>query len=360
MRALQWFGRADVRLAEVEDPAPPDRGEIAVDVEWCGICGTDVEEFTDGPILIPTDDPHALTGLRAPMTLGHEVAGRISAVGPGVDLKPEMRVALDGYLACGHCAACLRHQPNRCATWAHIGFSHPGGLAERMVVPARMALPAPDHVPLDQVALSEPFAVAVRANRRGRIGLGDRVAILGGGTIGLAALQVALTSGCSYTALVDPLVQRRAVAVSLGASDAAASAISLVDGGLGESFDVVVDCTGIPDAPGQAVQLARTGGRIVLVGIPPVPGTLDFKTLVIRELSMVGTVGHVYDEDTLAAVALIASKRVDAGALISHRLPLERTVDDGFRFLAGEGRASALKVLVSPKLHPDSAAVPGG
>ncbi len=351
MRAVQWFGRGDVRFLEVEEPCPPGPGEIAVAVDWCGICGTDVEEFTDGPIVIPTE-PHQLNGLSAPMILGHEVSGRIAAVGSGVDeLAIDTQVALDGYIACGSCSACVRHQISRCSSWAHIGFSHPGGLAELMVVPAKMALSAPDSVSSDQLALAEPFAVAVRAVRRGRVGLGDRVAIIGGGTIGQAVLQIALSMGCDGSLLVDPLPNRRVLATKCGA-EVAGSIAELIDGGLGQSFDVIFDCTGSPDVPAMAAELARSGGRVVLVGIPPKPGIIDYKELVIRELTLVGTVGHVYDEDTRAAVSLIATKRVDAQALISHRLPLERAVEDGLHFLAGPGKDDAMKMLVSPLLAP--------
>ncbi len=347
MRALRWFGRDDIRLVEIPEPADPSAGEILLDVEWCGICGTDIEEYTEGPIIIPTG-AHPLTGLSAPMTLGHEVAGCVAASGPGVDLEVGTRVALDGFLSCGTCAACVRNRINRCERWAHIGFSYPGGLAERMLVPARMALPAPDDTPTDHLAMAEPFAVAVRAYRRSRAGLGDRVAILGGGTIGLCVLQVALTSGCGETAVVEPLASRRSLANAFGADNVAADAGDLLDGGMRRCFDVVLDCTGTADAPADAVELARAGGRIVLVGLPPQPGKIDYKALVINELSLVGTVGHVYNEDTAAAVYLITRRRVDPSSLITHRLPLERALDDGFQFLAGSGRATALKILVSP------------
>lgn len=349
MRALQWFGRGDIRLVNVADPSPPGRGEILLDVEWCGICGTDVEEYTDGPIVIPTS-AHPLTGLSPPITLGHEVAGRVVARGNDTTLDIDTLVALDGFLSCGRCSACLRNKINRCEQWAHLGFSYHGGLAERVVVPERMALAAPPDTSPDHMALVEPFAVAVRANRRGRVGLGDRVAVVGGGAMGLGVLQVALSSGCGSTALIDPIAQRRALATTLGADDVAKEIDDLLDGGCAGRFDVVLDCTGNADIPARAMDLARTGGRLVIVGIPPQPGKIDYKTLVVRELNMIGTLGHVYDEDTRSAVSLIASRRVDPAPLITHRLPLERTVEDGFQLLAAESRSTALKILVSPRL----------
>lgn len=346
LRALRWHAAGDVRLEEVPDPAPPGPGEITVDVEWCGICGTDVEEYTDGPLVIPSR-PHALTGLSAPMIIGHEVAGRVSAAGPGAGLAPGTLVALDGYLYCGSCRACARHQVNLCDRWAHIGMSSPGGLAERVVVPARMAMPALSDIPSDQLALAEPFSVGVRAVRRARLALGERVAIIGGGTIGLAVAQVALTAGAAHVVVADPLPHRRALARRFGAHEAAA--VDVLHDGPHGGFDIVFDCTGNVDVPNSLLTLPRAGGRIVLVGIPPAAGKFDFKTVVLRELSVIGSVGHVFDEDMLAAVSLLCSGRVDAASLITHRIGLERAVPDGIQFLAGEGRSSALKILVSPR-----------
>lgn len=349
MRALRWHGRRDLRLEDVPDPGPPGPGEVTVAVEWCGICGTDVEEYTDGPLVIPST-PHPLTGLTSPMIVGHEVAGRVAAAGPGAGLAPGTLVALDGYLYCGRCRACERHQVNLCERWAHIGMSYPGGLAERMVVPASMAVPATSDLPGDELALAEPCSVAVRSLRRARLQLGERLVVIGAGTIGLAVLQVARTAGAGETVVVDPIPARRELAGRLGADDAAPGVEALAGAGMAGAFDLVVDCSGSSEVPNAAMALTRPGGRIVLVGFPPRPGTLDYKTLLLRELTLVASVGHVYDEDFATAVGLLCSNRVDAAALISHRIPLERAVPDGIELLAGEGRKDALKILVSPTI----------
>ncbi len=137
--------------------------EVQIDVEWCGICGTDVEEYTSGPIVIPTT-PHPLTGLAAPMIIGHEVAGRMHRAGrDSGHLRVGQLVGIDGSFFCGSCAACQRHQMNICEKWAFIGMSYPGGLAERMTVPSYMVVPVSDDIPAEWVALAEPFSVATRA-----------------------------------------------------------------------------------------------------------------------------------------------------------------------------------------------------
>lgn len=345
MRALRWHGPRDLRLEDVEDPGAPGPDEVRVAVEWCGICGTDVEEYTDGPLVIPVE-PHPLTGLTLPMIVGHEVSGRVEAVGSGVDLEPGRLIALDGYLYCGSCRACRRHQVNLCERWAHIGMSHPGGLAERMVVPAAMAIPATGGIAGDHLALAEPCSVAVRALRRAEPRPGERIAVIGAGTIGLAVLQVARTGGAGEIVVVDPIASRREIAGGLGA-DAVVAGLDRLAAEPGD-FDIVVDCTGANSVPNAAMYLTRPGGRILLVGFPPHPGTLDYKTLLLKELSLIASVGHVYDEDFATAVRLLCSGRIDAAPLISHRIPLERAVSDGIERLAGPGRAEALKILVRP------------
>jgi (R,R)-butanediol dehydrogenase/meso-butanediol dehydrogenase/diacetyl reductase len=320
---------------------------VLVDVEWCGICGTDVEEYTSGPIVIPTE-PHPLTGHAAPMIIGHEVSGRVAQAGPGVALAPGTAVALDGYLFCGSCRACRQHAVQRCDRWAHIGMSHPGGLAEQLVVPARMAIAATAEIGTDELALAEPLSVAVRATRRARLRRGESVLVVGGGTIGLAVVQAASTREPSHVDLIEPLAGRRSIGVGLGTRQALA--------GTGDAerlrYDVVFDCTGSSAVLPALIELPRRGGRIVMVGLPPQPATVDVKELVLRELSIIGTVGHVYDEDFQAAVELLCSGRADAKPLITHRLPLSRAVEDGIAYLAGEGRSHGLKVLVSPGLRP--------
>lgn len=346
MRALRWHGQRDVRLEQVADPPAPGPGEVLIGVEWCGLCGTDVEEYTDGPLVIPSV-PHPLTGLTAPMIIGHEVAGRVLQAGDGVDLLPDTLVALDGYLYCGRCRACRRHRVNLCEHWAHIGMSAPGGLAERLLVPAAMAIPATTDISSDHLALAEPFSVAVHALRRARLGIGERVAVVGAGTIGLAVLQVARTSGVGEVAVVERLADRRELAGRLGADHLSEDLDALHDE-VGATFDLVVDCSGSVAVPNQAMDLARPGGRIVLVGFPPRPGTFDYPRLLLRELSLIASVGHVYDEDMTAAVRLLCSGRVDPGALISHRIPLERAVSEGIEVLADPDQEGALKILVHP------------
>jgi (R,R)-butanediol dehydrogenase / meso-butanediol dehydrogenase / diacetyl reductase len=351
MKALRWHKRGEVRLEEVEDAKDPQADEIRIAVEWCGICGTDVEEYTSGPIVIPTR-PHPLTGFQAPMIIGHEVAGRITDVGKNVHhLRPGQLVGLDGSFFCGSCNACRRHQPNLCERWAFIGMSYPGGLAESMTVPAYMAAPVSEDTPAEWIALAETFSVAVRAVRRGRLCAGESAVVLGAGPVGLAILQVANVAGAASVIVVDPNPLRRKKAHELGASstiEASGSIVETLDQGKGGP-DVAFDCTGSNVTPGIAVAAVRPGGRVVQVGLPPVPGTLDFLQLALREVELIGCIGHVYDEDYCKAVELIVTRRVNPQSLITHRLSLAEAVPRGLALLATPEGLNALKIIITPR-----------
>lgn len=339
MLALRWHNRYDVRLEDVPDTLPPGPDEVRVSVEWCGICGTDLEEYEHGPLLVPTE-PHPLTGQRAPMTLGHEVSGRILDAGSRTALRPGQLVALDGYYFCGDCPGCRRHEVQLCDRWGHLGLSAPGGLTERLTVPAQMAVPATGHVESDVLALSEPFSVAVRALRRSGLCEGERVGVLGAGAIGLAACSLALARGAVVTvAEVDPL--RRATAKIIGA-DVVPTAEALAG-----NLDVVLDCTGKAEVVGAALPSLRKGGRLVAVGIPVAALELDLRRVVLDELSLLGSIGHVWDEDFATAVRLICEQVVDPRPLITHRIGLRDAAERGFALLA-ERDTHVLKVLVSP------------
>src|SRR5215217_5779371 len=187
MLALRWHGRGDVRLDEVEAPPPPGPGEVQLRPLWCGICGTDVEEYRSGPLFIPSGEPHPLTGRSAPITLGHEFSGEVVDVGPGVErFRPGDRVAADTLIFCGECYWCRRHQVTLCERLAALGLMADGGLAGLCNAPERMLLPVPEGVSDEAGALAETLAVAVRALRRGRFVDGESVAVVGAGAVGSA------------------------------------------------------------------------------------------------------------------------------------------------------------------------------
>src|SRR5690348_11662838 len=263
MLAVRWHARGDVRVEEVPAPVLPGPGEVQLRVRWCGICGTDLEEWLSGPVFIPAAVPHPVTGARAPLVLGHEFAGVVVAAGAGVaGPRPGQRVAVDTIVSCGTCYWCRRGEVTRCPALEALGLHGDGGLAELCNAPARICLPVPDTVADDEAALAEPLAVAVRALRRGGLRPGERVAVVGAGTVGLMAVQAATASGAGSVAVVEPLPERRALAVGLGAG----RAVSPGEAGTLEA-DVAVECAGTASAIDTALQALRSGGRAVLLGI---------------------------------------------------------------------------------------------
>lgn len=354
MLAARWHGRGDVRVERVPIPTAGP-GELLLRVDWCGICGTDVEEYRDGPTVIPVGEPNRITGQAAPIVLGHEFAGTVVEVGPGVEgFAPGDRVAPDICLFCGECHYCLRHEYALCASWATIGLHGDGGLAEFARVPARQCLPLPDSIGDDEAALIETTEVCVRAVRHGAVALGDSVAVVGDGAVGLVAIQVARAAGASRVVLLGHRPARLEVGRRLGADAALDSndpgwraALADLTDGLGAN--VVIECGGGAGAIGDAIAAARKGGRVVLLAVTSAPLLVDTWPIVAGELTVVGSVQHHFDEDLPTAIDLIGSGRVDVKSLISRRIPLERVVADGF---ASRPDPGDIKVLVSTR--PDA------
>jgi (R,R)-butanediol dehydrogenase/meso-butanediol dehydrogenase/diacetyl reductase len=263
-------------------------------------------------------------------------------------LEPGQPVALDGLIPCGSCDACLEGLPNLCRTFAHIGFSASGGgLAEALTVPAAMAVAPGADVPLDVLALAEPVSVAVRSVGKAALRPGQELLIIGAGTIGLAVAEVCRIEHDAEVVLADRAPWRLAKAGRLGFRTTHADELP----GLVGSWDVpvVFDCTGAPEAVGLALPLVSPGGRIVVVGFPATPASIDLAELALREISLVGTMSHLVASDFPRAVRLLDSGDLRAGELITKRIPLEETVTEGLDRLAGPGREEQIKILVSPE-----------
>jgi (R,R)-butanediol dehydrogenase/meso-butanediol dehydrogenase/diacetyl reductase len=354
MRAARWHGRGDVRVEEVPQPVPGP-GEVLLRVSWCGICGTDLEEYAAGPALIPVESPNGLTGRVAPLTLGHEFVGAVAALGDGVTgLRVGERVAPEVCLFCGTCFFCRRHEYALCLNWAAIGLMADGGLAEYVVAPAHSCVRLPESLSDEEGALVEPTEVAVRAVRKANLQLGESVAIVGGGPIGLLVAQVARAAGVRAVYLIEPRARRRELAEQLGVTVAFDPAGSdwqheLLEECADVGPDVVFECAGVPETPDLAVRIARKGGRIVLVGIQPGRVPLSTLDIIVGEKRLVGSVQHHFDDDLPAAVQLLAEGKVRVGPLITGREPLERVVTGGFQALT-EQPGEHLKILIGPHL----------
>lgn len=353
MKAALWYARNDIRVETVPDPGPPGPGDVVIRVGACGICGTDLEEYRDGPLFIPVDAPNPLTGRQAPLILGHEFAGEVVAVGKGVTkFRVGDRLAPDVLIYCGECFWCQRHQVSLCDKLAALGLMGDGGLAEYCTLPESMAIALPNGLSDDHAALAEPLSVAVRAIRKGRLLAGERVAVFGGGTIGQFCVQSALAAGAGEVFLVEPLAARRQLGMRFGAAatvDPLAEDVSetlrRLCGGIGP--DLVVEASGNANAVASAIHAARKGGRIVLVGLPVKQTPFNFFDLVATEKEVIGSLSHIYDEDYATAVRWLGDGRVLAEPLISARLPLDALVSEGLHRLENQPNET-LKVIIRP------------
>jgi (R,R)-butanediol dehydrogenase/meso-butanediol dehydrogenase/diacetyl reductase len=338
MTAVRWHARDDVRVERVPLPPPPGPGEVTLAVRWCGICGTDLEEWRHGPRFIPLS-PHPLTGAAAPLTLGHELAGEVVAVGPGVEgLQPGARVGCETLITCGRCVACQAGETTRCPSLAAVGLMADGGLAERCTVPAATCLPL-GGVSDEAGALCETLAVGVRALHRGALVPGELVLVCGAGAVGLLAAQAARAFGARAVAVAEPLPARRELARALGAEATFAPREAP-----SEAYDLVLECSGTPAGARTALAATRRGGRVVLVGIYPEDAGIAFSDLGV-EKSVVTTLSHRLVPDYAGALALLAEGAVRAEPVVSHRVPLGRAVRDGLEALEADP-AGHLKVLV--------------
>jgi L-iditol 2-dehydrogenase len=339
MRAAVYYTNRDVRIEE--RPVPRiGPGEILLRVEASGICGSDVLEW--------------YRARKAPLVLGHEVAGIVAETGPGVTaFRRGQRIATTHHVPCNACRLCLADRHSLCETLRRTHFD-PGGFAEFVRLPAenvaRGTFVVPDGVDAAAASFVEPLACTVRAQRIAGVGPGCSVAVLGSGLSGLLQVQLARALGASPIVATDLHPFRREAARRLGADvvlDARAevpSEVRRATGGIGA--DAVIVCTGAREAIAQGLRSAGRGGTVLLFALLP-PG--EILPVPLGDLWQDGvTLTSSYagpPADMRAALDLIAAGRVDPTATVTHRLPLEQAAE-GFRLTAEAG--ASLKVILEP------------
>jgi L-iditol 2-dehydrogenase len=324
MRVARLHGAGDLRVSD--EPAPePAAGESLVRVESVGICGSDLHWFEEGGI--------GDSRLDAPLVVGHEFAGVVEA-GP----LTGQRVAVDPAIPCWSCEPCRDGHPNLCPRVRFAGHGDcDGGLQQYLSWPTERLFPLPDELDGEAGALLEPLGIAVHAVDLGHVHVGDRVAIVGCGPIGLLLQRVCQAAGATMDLAIDPLEHRRAAATDSGAQ----VAIAPGEPWDGEPADVVFEAAGTDEAVDLALHAARPGARVVLVGIPAGDHTTFSASLARRKgltLLIARRMGEVYPR----ALRLVESGAVDLGSLVTHRYPLDR-VAEAFAVAAGR---QGLKVVV--------------
>ncbi|MDQ4097173.1 MAG: alcohol dehydrogenase catalytic domain-containing protein [Actinomycetota bacterium] len=335
MKAVVYRG---ARTLEIESRVAeaPARGQVAIEVAYTGICGTDLHIYQG--------DMDGRVGSAA--VIGHEMSGRVAAVGAEVTGwsvgKP---VTVLPTRSCGRCAACRRGHSHICHSLNFLGIDSPGVMQSIWNVPAELVVPLPDSLPLDHAALVEPVAVAVHDVRRARIAAGDHVVVVGGGPVGVLIAMLSRHRGARVL-LVEPNPFRRAVADQLGLDAVDPDATDVVglvtERTAGAGADVAFEVSGAASGLNAAVDVLTTRGRLIMVAIHPQPRPVNLHRFFWRELELFGA--RLYQRDDMTeAIRLIDDGVIPAQQVISRIVPV-REVDAAFAALQNGG--AVLKVLL--------------
>jgi len=327
-------------LREIDDPSPGP-GEVIVRVRNCGICGSDLHYFT-GAFRLPSVCP------------GHEISGEVAAVGSGVATQVGERVAMEPRSVCGQCWCCRTGNVQICAAARFLGDASHGGFAEYVRIPEYALVPVPPSVDFDVAALAEPMAVAVHAARVAQVALGDRVVVLGAGTIGLLAVVAARAAGAGEVWCTARHPHQRAAAECVGATrvfSGPEAARELQAAARQYVVDAVIETVGgAADTLREAVEVVRAQGAIAVLGVFTVLPSLNALALIAKEVRMFGsaTYGRAsVRTDFEVAVRLLGERPERFRPLITHGFPLNE-IAGGFA-TAADKRSGAIKVLIHPE-----------
>jgi 2-desacetyl-2-hydroxyethyl bacteriochlorophyllide A dehydrogenase len=325
-------------LQVVDKPTPqPGSGEVLVRVEYCGICGSDLHAYKTGMF------PFGLT-------FGHEYAGIIESVGPGVShWSSGQRVTGTASLSCRDCRPCRDGQDNICTAMNVIGVTRDGAMAEYLLVPAESLCAVGSEIPLEYGAVTEPLSVALHGINISGVGPDESVVIFGAGTVGLFILAELKRRGLRKVVVLEVNPARAAVAKEMGAEavlnplyDNVDEVLQRLTGAAGA--DLVFECAGLPDTIRDAGNLARQGGTVVILGICEIPVELFFLGLVTREIQIRTSYGSTAEEFR-RALRFLAEGEIDPGPIISRTIALEQIDKSGFVPLI-EKDCPDIKVLV--------------
>ena len=273
MKAARFYGIGDIRIEDIPEPRKPGKGEVLLQVLAAGLCGSDIHNFKHGRWIA-----------QLPVTPGHEICGRVIAVGQGVDfLNVGMHVVADSRVSCGQCDACRDARRNLCKKLGFVGEVIDGGFAERVVLPAMRVHLISEATPPHVAAMVEPLTVALHALRRLGRERGEPLLIAGAGPIGALAAMILRNKRGNPALIADIRRDRR----DLVAKETGATAVDLAEVKSG-SMPFAIDATGNRQAFHDILEKVAPGGRIALVGIFQDPVTIDLNRLVEREIDLIG------------------------------------------------------------------------
>lgn len=340
MKAVRLHAKGDLRVEEIAAPGPPQAGWVNIAVTAAGICGSDLHNFRTGQWIS-----------RSPSVPGHELIGRVTALGAGVDdLAVGDRVVADSRFWCGDCAACRAGDHHLCSKLGFVGEICDGGFAEQTSLPRRLLHRLPDGLPDEAAVMAEPMAVALHAVKRLRPEPGAAVLIAGCGPIGgLAALALSAT-GHRDIRIADRN-ERRLARVS---EVTGTTPTSLESSAAGADIRLAIEATGSIAALKGLIDCMPGGGAIALVGIMHGRLDLDPNVLVERELSLIGC--HAFRDELPEAIALLARVAPQALRLVDREVAIAEVPSAYERLLAGQ--SEGLKTIVRPSSAPSAGPSP--
>jgi 2-desacetyl-2-hydroxyethyl bacteriochlorophyllide A dehydrogenase len=318
MKALVYYGPRDLRYVEVETPQPK-KGEVLVKVRSVSICGSDLSGYKGGSAMRV-----------APLIMGHEFSGEIFQLGEGVKgMKVGDRVGVVTNLFCGKCQDCLDGLDNVCNHRFIIGTtmkagSYNGAMADYVVAPAEKIMPLPDKVSFDECALVEPLSISLRATKHAGDLKGKTVAVFGTGPIGLMGVLCLKAFGAKKIIAIDLVDKRLKMALQCGATDTVNSkddviaAIGKLTGGLG--VDIVFDAAGVAATVNTGIEIARNGGKLIMVGMASPTFEIEYKHAVCKELKLLGS--YMYTSEMREGLKMIIDGKVNVKQMITSKYPM--------------------------------------
>jgi L-iditol 2-dehydrogenase len=349
MRAAVLFGPGDIRVTDKPVPEPGP-GEALVRVAMCGTCGTDLKILQGH---FPQTPPFG------EFTPGHEWTGTVVALGDGADeFAPGDRVAIEAHSGCGRCDNCLAGRYTACLNYGNAAKGHratgmtaDGGFAEYAVHHVKALYPLPEPLTFEDAVLIMTAGTGLYGiDVAGGYVAGQDVVVIGPGPVGLTAIQALKALGAGRVIAVGTRSSRLEAAKRLGAdhvisvrdTDAGAAIRNLTNG---EGADLVLECSGSPDVPALFPDIAKRGGKIVVVAFYPRPVTFDLSAVVRKDITIYTSRGEG-GNNVKRAVALAAAGKIRGAELVTHRFALD-DIAEAFRVVA-ERDGDPLKVVVVP------------
>ncbi len=343
MKAAFLVGRGRFETRTVSDPEIVNDTDVLVKIQTVGVCGSDIHYFTHGRI--------GSQVVQFPFILGHEAAGIVERVATHVArVKPGQRIAIDPAVSCGECDQCTAGREHTCRSIRFMGspLQLEGCLREYAVIPEQCCYPMPEQMTFEQATLSEPLAIALYAVERSPLTAKANVAVIGVGPIGMCVFHMLRTTSVGSVYITDKRDERLAMAGPLHpawyGNPERIDVVREIERREPLHLDIVYECSGDPAAIGQSIAVLKPGGSLVLIGIPETDDiSFPIHELRRKEITVINIRRQVHC--TQKAIDLLALRRIEMDAMVTHRFPLEKTAQ-AFELVANY-REGVMKAMIT-------------